>query len=211
MKLSQLNEIRPGEPDWKLPLTSDHSHEKLYDLSNLDWPSEDEITDIRIDHNYLKDMHGVPKSIPGKFWCNNNQLTSLEGGPERVAGAYHAYENKLTSLKGAPLYAGSLHVDANELTEIDAVIQHVEGVLDLSDNKITSISNLHKKVKHCGELRVAGNPLKGGILGVLLIPGLQRVNMSSATLEDEINRLLPNTRGMEAVLELQDILMDKYK
>jgi len=206
MKLQQLH-----EEDWKVPRPWDHSRETLYDLEHLDWPPTDEIRDIRVDHNFLISLDGVPTKIPGKFQCNNNNLRNLVGGPTYVGGDYRAQDNKLTSMKGAPKHAGSLHLDANDLTEIDEVLEYIGGTLDLNDNKIKSLKGIHKKIKHCGELLLAGNPIEEAVLGVLLIPGLQSVNMNIASLEQELNDFLPNTRGMAAVLECQDILLEKYK
>lgn len=211
MKLQQLHEIRPGEPDIQQGAT-DRSWEKLESLDDVEWPAVDKIVDVRVDHNKLTSLNGCPRQVPGKFWANDNQLESLEGGPEKVGIAYHAYNNKLKTLKGAPKYTGTFDVSANELTDIDEVLEHVGGDLDLSDNQLTNLKNIHKKIKFCGgQLKLAGNSLESNVLGVLLIPGLQSVNMDHAMLEHELNQFLPNNRGMEAVIECQDRMIDKYK
>lgn len=211
MKLNHLYEVRPGEPDVQQG-PSDRSWEKLETLDDVEWPDVSKIVDVRVDHNKLTSLNGCPREVPGKFWANDNQLESLEGGPEKVGIAYHAYNNKLTSLKGAPKYTGSLDVSANELPEIDEVLEHVGGDLDLNDNKLTHLKNIHKKVKFCGGmLKLAGNKIQSNVLGVLLIPGLQSVNMDNAALEHELNQFLPNKNGMQSVIECQDILIAKYK
>ncbi len=216
MKLTDLKEARPGEPQFFGHPSRDHSYEKLQTLEGTEWPYDEKYPgmvngDVRVDHNNLVDLKGSPRLVHGKFWCNNNSLRNLDGGPRRVREAYHAYENQLTSVKGAPTECGSLHLDSNKLTEIDGPLGNVIGDIDLNDNQLTHLKNIHKLIEHCGgELKIAGNKIKSHILGILLIPGLKSVNMDDANLETELNRLLPNERGMDAVLELQADLIQNY-
>jgi Leucine-rich repeat (LRR) protein len=121
--------------------------------------------------NKITSLKGIQKEINGDFFCDNNQLTSLEYGPEKINGDCFYNINQITSLNGCP--------------------KEVVGVLDLSNNKLKDLHDIHKHIKSCGRIDVAKNPIKSHILGLLKIENLEKVFLDNKDVKEIINKYLP--------------------
>ena len=171
----------------------------------------------RFDVSYMgiEKMKNAPKHIQGYFNCARNLLTSLEGGPEIVDEYYSAIHNQLTTLKGCPkIVLGQFSVANNDLTEIDYFPDEV-GSFSASENKITNLHDIHKKIKKVKEgIWLNRNPIKSHILGLCLIPGLTKVYLDNHELQSIINTYLfrynePSHASRKANLfEVQEELID---
>lgn len=131
----------------------------------------------------------IPLKINGKLAASNQELESLKNAPIQVGGRCTFRNNYLTTLEGVPSV--------------------IYGDLDCTDNLIESLKDIHKQIKKLtGSFSVYDNPVRSNILGVLLIPGLSSFKISNVPVMNIINKHLPNTRGMAAVLECQSELID---
>lgn len=133
-------------------------------------------------------LKGAPKESK-TFDCSYCKLPSLKYAPRKVNGNFLCFNNKLTSLEGIP--------------------EIVEGNIDAENNNVTSLKGIHKMIKRLnGCLYLDGNPIESHVLGVLLIDGVQAIDISNKDVQDIVNGFLPNTRGMEAVFDCQEELID---
>jgi hypothetical protein len=94
-----------------------------------------------------------------------------------VNGSYYCGFNKLRSLKGAPLrIKGDFSCQGNLIDDIGELPTHVNGYLNIENNKFTSLRGIDKHVKYIHEyIYISGNPIIGGIMGLMRIKGLQYV------------------------------------
>jgi len=139
----------------------------------------------------LTSLEGTPSHVGGSFFCNYNQLTSLEGAPSHVGGSFFCYSNQLTSLEGAP--------------------SHVGGSFSCSNNQLTSLKNIHKIIKEInGVFWCRRNPIKEGLLYILLIKGVTSVETLCPKADMIINEYLKtNPSGsIRAALDVQQLLSD---
>ena len=134
-------------------------------------------------HNKLTTLIGAPPSIDGGFCCSHNELITLIGAPTFVKNNFDCRDNILTSLEGGPTSVSSY---------------------ECKNNKLTSLHDIHKKLKECKGFWCENNPIKEAVLGLLLIKGLNKV--VGLPFDDIINKYLPNKTGMEAVSRCQDEL-----
>jgi hypothetical protein len=100
-------------------------------------------------YNNLKSLLYAPKEVDGKFICSGNMLTNLIGSPEKV-GSFYAIHCGLSSLEGAPKQTHDFIVSNNNLTNLKYYPSFVDGLVDISSNKIESFKeadfSLAKKV-----------------------------------------------------------------
>lgn len=188
-------------------------------------------TAIDVSQNKLTSLDGTPSEVHGSFYCVGNQLTTLEDGPRAVHGQFKCGENKLTSLKGAPKVLsaficnnnklttlegiqseihGNFNCEVNDLTSLEHAPSIVHGNFDCAYNNLTSLKNVHKHIKQIdGNFYLEGNEgIRSNVLGVLLIKNLFNVSLSNVSVERILNKYLPNDRGMEAVFECQEQLIE---
>lgn len=160
-------------------------------------------------HNSLVSLEGSPGEV-FHFNCSNNKLTTLEGMPRKVTVGINAAENKLKSVAGIPSIVYShLSLADNELSSFEGFPREIHGDLHLYTNKFESLKDIHKHIKVLkGCVLVTGNPLKSHLLGVLLIKGVTSLTSSVPKVDTIIDKYLPNHRGMEAVLECQEELIN---
>jgi len=163
-------------------------------------------------HNKLTSLEGAPSHVGGDFYCNNNQLTSLEGAPSHVGGGFYCNHNKLTSLEGAPSHVGGdFYCNNNKLTSLEGAPSHVGGGFFCSNNQLTSLKNIHKIIKEInGVFYCHGNPIKEGLLYILLIKGVKGVSTPCPDADKIINEYLKtNPSGsIRAALDVQQLLSD---
>jgi len=139
----------------------------------------------------LTSLEGTPSHVGGSFFCNYNQLTSLEGAPSHVGGSFFCYNNQLTSLEGAPSRAG--------------------GGFYCNNNQLTSLKNIHKIIKEInGRFYCYGNPIKEGLLYILLIKGVEEVETPYPKADKIINEYLESnpSGSIRAALDVQQLLSD---
>lgn len=88
---------------------------------------------------------------------------------------------------------------------------------DLSYNSFKSISGIHKRITHCKILFLVGNPIKeGGLLGLLMIKGIEKLNYSPQYLSQPAADAMNIARkyikagklGSRAVIEAQSEMLD---
>lgn len=123
--------------------------------------------------------------------CSMN-LDTLIGAPDKVGGNLYAYGNYLTNLEGISPYVGnSIYLSRNP--------------------NLTSFKGISKLIKHCKQISVPTS-LTSHVLGVLLIPGFEKLMVSSiardlapelTTAMDIINKHL---QGDKDILECQEEL-----
>jgi hypothetical protein len=162
---------------------------------------------LELNHLGLLTLVGCPKVVAGDFTCSSNKLTSLVGGPKEVQGWYSCYGNKITGFDGAP----------------EKVAISTGGKLDFSENKITSLHDIHKHIKEVhGTIYFYNNQIKSHLLGVLFIKGCTNLEIVASgdvgtrlgKAEKIINDYLSKPRGHKEVLEckfkLQDAGLDEF-
>jgi hypothetical protein len=71
---------------------------------------------------------------------------------------------------------------------------------------IENISGIHTVLKECEKLRLTGEKLDGGILGLLKIKGLKKVGSGYEAIAI-INKYLPNNDGNQAIMKCQTELI----
>lgn len=160
--------------------------------------------------NNLTSLIGCPKSVGGHFSCSNNNIKSLDGIQERIFGSLDCARNDLKTLQGGPKEIdGTLQCSFNDLSTFDGFPLIIGNNLFLSENKFTSLKNIHKYIKKIGgTIFLTNNPIKSHILGLLLIENLSNIQFSSdPDLENIINKYLPNSRGRTAVYDCQEELI----
>ena len=142
----------------------------------------DAVGDLNIVSQGLTSLVGSPKRVPGTVYAGYNNLTNLKGGPEYVGGDFFVTGNPLVSLEGAP--------------------SSVRGTFKCENTKITSLHNIHKQVKFIGEyFLLTDTEITSCILGVLLIEGLQLIQMRNKPLQNIINKHLKGERDVFACQE----------
>jgi hypothetical protein len=135
--------------------------------------------------------YGVPRKVVNADF-SGNKLTSLEGGPVECDELYNASLNELITIKGAPRKVKYFNADWG---------------------RITNLKGVERMFDHCEELSVACNPITSHILGVLLVPGLERFHIYGDDavddrIEEIMKKYLPNTKGRAALLDCQEELID---
>jgi hypothetical protein len=145
------------------------------------------------------------------------KLTSLRGSPTIVTGYFDCSANKLASLKHGPTRVmGEYNVSENPLKNLDGIAEYIGGTLYLNYlGGITSLKDIHKRVKHVGnKIVIMESGITSHVLGLLLINGVTEVTVGYAHTmvreewSDIINNYLPNYRGNHAVLDCQNELID---
>jgi len=163
-------------------------------------------------NNQLTSLEGAPSHVGGSFSCSNNQLTSLEGAPSHVGDNFSCYDNQLTSLEGAPSHVGGdFFCSLNKLTSLEGAPPHVGGAFYCSSNKLTSLKNIHKIIREInGVFYCHGNPIKEGLLYILLVKGVTLIDTPFPDADDLINEYLKtNPSGsIRAALDVQQLLSD---
>lgn len=108
----------------------------------------------------LTSLEGFPSKVQERCTISKNpDLKSLVGGPKKVSGSYFCYENSLTSLEGI----------ASEIGSSGSSV-----LLDIFDNKITSLKDIHKQIQKLdGNICLDFDKMEDSILGLLLIKGLR--------------------------------------
>jgi len=88
----------------------------------------------------------------------------------------------LVSLRGLPVHIkGYLGAQGNNIVTLNNFCTTVEMDVDLSDNRIKSLKNIHKHFVFIGETIILGlNPIKSHILGLVLIEGLNGIDYYSS-------------------------------
>ena len=135
---------------------------------------------------------------------------------------------KITSLKGVSKHVKTYcDVASNELTDLEYVPEYIGTYLQINKNKISSLANIHTKIKHVKRIECIGNPIKSNVLGLLKISGLENVymfdegkhiygisypeiNEKLKTVEEIVNRHLPNGDILECQVELLDAGLSEY-
>ncbi len=121
--------------------------------------------------NLLKSFDNMPQHVGGLFAVGNNMFESLEGCPSNINGL-NAKRNKLTTLKGCP-HTHSISVQHNQLTSLEYLPEGHYDTLDFSHNNITTLVDIHKRIKSIIQLCIINNPIQEGGIGLLAIPGLK--------------------------------------
>lgn len=88
----------------------------------------------------LRNLHGSPQYIRGRFDVSLHQITSLEGGPVHVYDDYLCRHNKLTNLIGSPQETfGDFIVGDNPITSLEGAPKKVEGSFDVRSTEIETL------------------------------------------------------------------------
>ncbi len=172
---------------------------------------------------YVKYKHvippGISKSLPvNELSCSNIGLMTLEGAPARIHGDFYCQSNHLKDFKGTlERVDGTAYFNHNsDLSSFEGSLKSVRHMY-VNNCGFTSLKGIHKHIKHMETFTAMNNEIKSHVLGLLLVPQLQEVVLYM-TGDDGLNRLLaiekilneylPNERGMDAVLECQERLID---
>jgi hypothetical protein len=108
-----------------------------------------------------------------------NHIKSLKYSPSVVKGDYIFTSNLVESFEYLPKTLGGLYATHNKIKSIDFIPSHVKGDIFIAGNDITDLHDIHKKVQYCGgEMWIRYNPIKSNILGLLLIDGLKKLDLS---------------------------------
>jgi len=158
--------------------------------------------------NRLTSLAGAPSHVGVHFYCSDNELTSLAGAPSHVGGHFDCSNNELASLEGAPSHvSGNFYCSVNELTSLEGAPSRVGGHFYCSDNELTSFKDVHKYIAEIqGDFFGTENPIRSHVLGLLLIKGLQWVQLDNKQVEEILNRHLG--KGRAGMLMAQEELIE---
>jgi len=173
-------------------------------------PSEPWPGNFYCSFNQLTSLEFCPKEVGGDFYCFNNQLTSLEFCPKEVGGDFNCCSNnQFTSLEFCPVkVGGDFGCSVNKLTSLEFCPKEVGGNFYCSFNKLTSLADIHKRLKKMNGIFYAyDNPIKSNVIGLMLIAGCEEVELDNKEVEKIMNKHLPNTRGHLGLLECQEDLL----
>ncbi len=133
--------------------------------------------DITLYNNQLGDLVGCPPIIYKSLRVDQNFITTLVGGPTLIDGEFDCSNNRLTNLIGAPEYIGDRFLcDENYLTTLDGLnLTRPLKSVSFINNKITSLKGIHNRIPGCFKIDISDNPIQEGGIGLILIPGLQKV------------------------------------
>ena len=188
-------------------------------LTNLEFAPVYVKDSFHVSDSELTSLEGGPKVVNLTYNCSRNKLTNFKGAP-RTCAVIEATENLITSLVGLPstlgtmkrtgyldvsnnsltdlnhcplMYNGKFKCKLNQLTSLDGCPNHLNQ-LDVSNNRLTSLKGIHKYFKNGNltDLNISGNLITSHLLGLLLIPGLQKITCDNAI---AINTL--TTRAMQ--------------
>ncbi len=84
----------------------------------------------------------------------------------------------LKSLRGLPKYIkGNVAAQENEIADLDDISNVVvEGKVDLANNQLTNLRDIHRRFKFIGDhLDISANPITSHVLGLLLINNMDGV------------------------------------
>ena len=147
--------------------------------------------DVDISNQQLKFIPVQFGVVTGDFFCQHNKLTSLKGAPQKVGGNFWCYSNTLGSLKGASQkVGGDFWCNHNELVSLEGAPTYVGGDFECECNRdITSLSGIHKQIKHISGTLKLPDSIESNILGLMLIDGLKKANVitPSKTLVDAVD------------------------
>lgn len=150
----------------------------------------------------LTSLEGAPEYVEGSFECQKNELKTLVGGPTNVLDGYFCQNNKLTTLKGCAPNVTDFNCADNVLTSLDYAPEFITNSIDCTGNKITSLKNIHLTIKHIGDAFYGmKNPLKSHVLGLILIEGLQYIEVDSNVLQKILNKY--RGKGRQGVVNAQ--------
>lgn len=208
MKINQLLETGVNVRDWM------QKHVKNFDPEML------EMNDGKVE--YFEDctlkncskievpfyrVHGC-FSIRGSG--SNNSIESLENSPEIVDGDFRVLnQSRLKSLKGSPRSVKSCDFDDCGITDLGdrpINIDELYSSVSLTNNRLTSLSGIHKIFPKAYRLYLANVPIKESILGLILIKNLTFVDfgIKSRDLEAAWDIVKPYLGGdRKAVIEAQ--------
>lgn len=169
------------------------------------------VTELACDGTNERLPEGLPEFIGGRLDAGDMAITTLKGAPKTVMFA-NFKRNSLTTLEGSLESCTTLNVEQNLLHTLSGNVTHINN-LKASYNSIKSLKDIHKSIKSCLTIALDGNPIESNILGLLLIKNLKDVRLTSfdddlSLAERTIRKYLPNTRGMEAVFECQEELIE---
>jgi hypothetical protein len=161
-------------------------------------------------YNKLTSLVGAPSSVDGYFNCSTNKLTSLEGAPSSVGSHFNCSNNNLTSLVGAPSSVGdSFYCAYNNLTSLEGSPSSVGGDFVCSRNQLTSLTGIEKILKKMNGIFYAeGNPLESHVIGLLLVPGCNKVMLGNKQVQEILNRHLKSPFGKRRFFDCQSELLD---
>lgn len=188
---------------------------------------------IILSRNQFSNLKGLPKKIYGELWLDDNKnLQSLEGAPiqcdrlslagcEKLTNFEHcpeAVDNinadhcvAIASLKGLPKRMKMFLLYTKEAVAFDCDVMQC---FDLTiESKNTSLKGLDAAFKGASQISFGRTPIKSNVLGLLRIDGLKSVHTYSTDADlvkafEIINKHLPSTGSMKAILECQDELIE---
>jgi len=173
-------------------ISQETGHVPKSKLTSLQGAPVEEIDMLDVSNNCLVSLKYCPKHVKKSFDCSYNLIKSLEYAPT-VGLDFNARENPITSLSGAPtviprnfdvshctnlrtLEGGPSKVERNyfaigcDLVNLDGIASFIGGELDICGNeRLTSLKNIHKKIKRLEALRFSPRLIKSHVLGLFLI------------------------------------------
>ncbi len=100
-----------------------------------------------------KNLTSKVKIVHGDFYCDNCHLESLKGAPRIDSDCdFQCPHNLLTSFEGINNYICSN--------------------FNIAYNGVTSLVDIHKRIKRCDMIDLSGNPIIKGGIGLILIEDL---------------------------------------
>ncbi len=140
----------------------------------------------------------------------NGEYVGVDG---EVGGDLLLVKQGISTFKGSPKRInGNLYLKGNFLESFEDCPEEVKVDVDLSNNRFTSLQNIHKYFKKIGRtIHLSGCPIKSHVLGLLLIKGLQRVHHApKRNWVMIINRHLPS-KGIESVYDCQEEMLNRIR
>jgi hypothetical protein len=144
--------------------------------------------------------------VSGDFDCSGGKLTTLENCPMTVGGDFRVHNNDLDSLVGFPIHIGgccdiSYNIDLTSLAGINGLTvgenfdaQHLE--------KLTTLKGIYKQIRSIkGDVDFQQCNIKSGILGIMMIDGVEHVKTGNYEADKIINEHLEGDRDPLAAQE----------
>lgn len=194
-----------------------------------------------VDVDYLVDFHSLKMDklpfkfgkVKNNFIVNDSKLKTLDNFPDEVEGNLNLKGNDITSLKGCPkIVGGTLFIGAcDKITSLEGISEEL-GALNIRRCRgLKSLHNIHKYIKKFNyTANVVNQNVLGGtimigpeaecfleeaVLGIFLIPGINRVKAGIGNISNSyatfgpwtiINHHLMNSSGEDSMYDCQEEL-----
>ena len=130
--------------------------------------------------------------IEGAFVWSGTNISTCANMPEEVVGTFALDANHITSFKGCPKrVGGEVTISSNPASSLEGIPREIGGGFSATDMpNLESLSGIDQMIDSIGGTFVVGPNVKHSIVGLVLIPGITRVDTGNSGADAIINKHL---------------------